>query len=265
MSKLNVKNFETIGTHNGVFHSDEVAAIALLNVVRQALDLSRVSVIRTRDTELLSKCDITVDVGGGQFDHHTGENAENYTSSLQLVYEYFKEELCDIFGVTPYALEKAEVDALVRTITEADNGKHLPDFTVDKVVRYFNAAPGQSDEQFSRAVAVMELVLVELLRNAQEVAKQESIWTSRVEHGNGVVQLEGFVPEVAKREGINVVITNEPWAHQYSVQARPEVNLKEIVPVELCSFQHSAGFLVKVPHTGDIEKVIDILKNVSFE
>ena len=60
-----------IGTHNGLFHADDVFAVTTLLLVYPGAE-----VVRTRDPEILDTCDIIVDVGGvydpekGRFDHH---------------------------------------------------------------------------------------------------------------------------------------------------------------------------------------------------
>jgi len=61
---------KVIGTHNGIFHSDEIIAIALLNKV-----FEETSIIRSRDPKELQEANILVDVGGKFdgvkfFDHH---------------------------------------------------------------------------------------------------------------------------------------------------------------------------------------------------
>ena len=54
-------------THNGIFHSDDVLAIAILDIVYED---QCVQVVRTRDKKQILRSDIVVDVGGGDFDHH---------------------------------------------------------------------------------------------------------------------------------------------------------------------------------------------------
>nr|CAD7598391.1 unnamed protein product [Timema genevievae] len=62
-----------IGTHNGVFHCDEVLACYLLKKLPQYKDAT---IVRTRDQAVLDTCDIVVDVGGHydplthRYDHH---------------------------------------------------------------------------------------------------------------------------------------------------------------------------------------------------
>lgn len=60
----------TIGTHNGVFHADDVCAIAIINLFRWEYALPHVKVMRSRDPKIWGQCDILVDVGEGIYDHH---------------------------------------------------------------------------------------------------------------------------------------------------------------------------------------------------
>ncbi|MCR5186042.1 MAG: MYG1 family protein [Clostridia bacterium] len=69
-----------VGTHNGVFHSDEVVGMAILDIVYEDEGLH---VVRTRDAEELGKCDIVIDVGGGSLDHHVaGFNLKRETGEM---------------------------------------------------------------------------------------------------------------------------------------------------------------------------------------
>ena len=56
-----------IGTHSGIFHADDVIAVALFCIGNAS---NNIHVVRSRNPEELSKCDILVDVGGGMYDHH---------------------------------------------------------------------------------------------------------------------------------------------------------------------------------------------------
>ncbi|XP_068750590.1 MYG1 exonuclease-like isoform X1 [Montipora capricornis] len=93
-----------IGTHNGTFHCDEVLACFML---KQLPEYKHADVVRTRNPEELSKCDVVVDVGGiydadtHRYDHHQwsftgcmktlGQNKSWTTklSSAGLVYLHF--------------------------------------------------------------------------------------------------------------------------------------------------------------------------------
>lgn len=84
-----------IGTHGGIGHSDETVAVGILCLLHEGKEIC---IIRTRDMEELSKCDICVDVGGGEFDHHQKgfdicrEDGVLYASA-GLIWKEFGEEL----------------------------------------------------------------------------------------------------------------------------------------------------------------------------
>lgn len=62
-----------IGTHNGVFHCDEILAVTML---RQLPEYKNAELVRSRDAAALNECDIVVDVGSEfdperhRYDHH---------------------------------------------------------------------------------------------------------------------------------------------------------------------------------------------------
>ena len=55
------------GTHPDIFHPDDVLCAVIL---RTELPQYRWQWIRTRNDDLLAKCNIVFDVGGGTYDHH---------------------------------------------------------------------------------------------------------------------------------------------------------------------------------------------------
>jgi uncharacterized UPF0160 family protein len=91
-----------VGTHSGSFHADECLACALLSHTKEFSDMI---IIRSRDPQILSKCDILVDVGGKYdpkhhlYDHHQREFQDTFPefktrlSSAGLVYLHFGMEL----------------------------------------------------------------------------------------------------------------------------------------------------------------------------
>ena len=64
-------------THSGVHHADEVFAYGLLKLINPGIDLIRTSQItdQYREMEKIGQA-IIVDIGGGEFDHHTDETVE---------------------------------------------------------------------------------------------------------------------------------------------------------------------------------------------
>ena len=74
-----------IGTHNGTFHCDEALACFML---KQLPEYKHADIVRTRNPEELSKCDVVVDVGGvydadkHRYDHHQRYVAVNQATSV---------------------------------------------------------------------------------------------------------------------------------------------------------------------------------------
>jgi uncharacterized UPF0160 family protein len=118
-----------IGTHNGSFHPDDVFAIAALLLV-----YPNTEIIRSRDKEILSQCDILVDVGGkynpnkGFFDHHQEDfklkrpNKIPY-SSFGLVWMEYGLTICLGFKEI---FESIDLN-LVQCIDANDNGERYCD------------------------------------------------------------------------------------------------------------------------------------------
>lgn len=137
-----------IGTHDGVFHCDEVLACFLL---RRLPEYTYSEIIRTRDSNILDTCDIVVDVGGvydpktHRYDHHQREFTHTMRSldpnkpwdvklsSAGLIYFHFGERIFEAILGSPqdpkmmkcmfnYIYEK-----FIREIDGIDNGVPMYD------------------------------------------------------------------------------------------------------------------------------------------
>eukprot|EP01059_Diplonema_ambulator_P033188 TRINITY_DN681_c0_g1_i2.p1 TRINITY_DN681_c0_g1~~TRINITY_DN681_c0_g1_i2.p1 ORF type:complete len:335 (+),score=124.78 TRINITY_DN681_c0_g1_i2:38-1042(+) len=129
-----------IGTHDGTFHCDESLAVAMLKMTAEFKDAV---VVRTRNPDMLAKCNVVVDVGAKYdperllFDHHQPEFQGTMTtasheyktrlSSAGLVYKHYGMEI--IAALAPEASkEMVEVlyDKVYKTFIEhidgGDNG-----------------------------------------------------------------------------------------------------------------------------------------------
>jgi uncharacterized UPF0160 family protein len=95
----------SIGTHDGVFHCDEVSAIALLKFYLDK-QYSKFVIVRTRVPSELDKCEYVVDVGcifsanAERYDHHQMEFNETFNdqkktklSSCGLIYRQFGKDI----------------------------------------------------------------------------------------------------------------------------------------------------------------------------
>jgi uncharacterized UPF0160 family protein len=110
----------TVGVHDGTFHADEVTACALLLL----FDLvDRTGIYRTRDQEVLDRCEFVCDVGGiydpqiKRFDHHQA-NYKGTLSSAGMILSYLRE--IRIILEDEYNLLN---DALILGVDAHDNGK----------------------------------------------------------------------------------------------------------------------------------------------
>ncbi|XP_075757714.1 LOW QUALITY PROTEIN: MYG1 exonuclease [Pelodiscus sinensis] len=114
-----------IGTHGGTFHCDEALACYLLRLLPRYRDAE---IVRTREPQLLSQCDVVVDVGGEydprkhRYDHHQRSFAQSMhclrpdkpwttkLSSAGLVYLHFGSQI--LAGL----LELQEDDPVVQVL-----------------------------------------------------------------------------------------------------------------------------------------------------
>jgi uncharacterized UPF0160 family protein len=94
---------KVIGTHSGNFHCDEALAIALLSMTK---DFSNSVVVRSRNDQVLNRCDLLCDVGAiydpsrHRYDHHQStfkdtlnEKYNTRLSSSGLIYKHFGREI----------------------------------------------------------------------------------------------------------------------------------------------------------------------------
>ena len=115
----------TIVTHSSGFHTDDIFAVATLFLV---LGEENVSVIRSRDIDIIEKGDYVVDVGGvydpgkNQFDHHqiggAGKRSNEIPyASFGLIWKKFGEDLCG----NKEGADKID-ESVVQPIDALDNG-----------------------------------------------------------------------------------------------------------------------------------------------
>ena len=163
-----------IGTHNGMFHSDEVVACAILCLLNRGKEIQ---IIRTRELSILKQCYICVDIGGGNFDHHqpnfndVRDNGIPYASA-GLVWKYYGEKLvfnymnynpyfCKHTDLIPTILKKID-DKVISSVDCEDNGivaeKHLFSFISEFLPLWFEKKP-DFDKQFYQALKIVIEVL----------------------------------------------------------------------------------------------------------
>ncbi|KAL4706364.1 hypothetical protein ACJJTC_018463 [Scirpophaga incertulas] len=141
-----------IGTHDGVFHCDEVLACYMLKCLPE---FSLAEIVRSRDPKKLSECDIVVDVGADfnhatkRYDHHqrefTGtlsslrpELGSKYNiklSSAGLIYTYYGENVIRQFAPKDAPITNDDIQIIYKKVYEnfvqeidaIDNGVPMTD------------------------------------------------------------------------------------------------------------------------------------------
>lgn len=211
-----------IGTHNGVFHADDVFSCVILK------GLYRGEISRTRDPEVLGKCAVVVDVGGeydghSRFDHHQKGGASERAngvpySGFGLVWKHLgdrwlRETYPMLAGDDEDPLWKSvwgRVDRqLVQGIDAGDCGYELAEWkgdtrpmSVSGLISGMNPNWNEkrdTDEAFARAMDVAEAILAMTLRNAiawaeAEVIVEESLAEALEKKSKVMVLKNGGVP-----------------------------------------------------------------------
>lgn len=169
------KGAVNFGTHNGIFHCDEVVGIAILELAH--MNISEKYVVRTRDTEILKNLYLVIDVGGGKYDHHMSNfntrrpTGEKYASA-GLVWRTFADEAIknvmaeENVSMTRDELEnlKAQIDIeIILPVDLEDNGegknKHRFSFIPDFLPSYLVKEP-----DFDECFEIVENVVVKILK-----------------------------------------------------------------------------------------------------
>lgn len=196
----------TIGTHDGLFHADDVFAVAALRRVNPGA-----TIVRSRDSKVLETCDILVDVGGvynsltTRYDHHQkgGAGARwNLVpySSFGLVWRDYGGRYCDDTEAAILVDER-----LVQPIDASDNGVALYDggtikfpgiigMNISGVIAGFNPQTGSAqdyDDAFEVAMGCATLILDNTVRKAKFdlLGRAEIKAAARAYKGEGFVEI----------------------------------------------------------------------------
>jgi uncharacterized UPF0160 family protein len=234
-------NDKTIVTHNGNFHADDVFSVAALKGI-----FSSVTLIRTRDLEIIAKADIVIDVGGeydsttDRFDHHqrggagARENGIPY-SSFGLMWQKYGLDVCKGNQNVANALDAG----LVSTIDAIDCGyvKGVSEgISLSQTISMFNPTwqeDSHFDVCFDEAVEFASHVLTRFIATANGGISAKTIVASAIENTQDprVIVLEKYTPwkktvHALSEEALYMVYPSQTG--QWRIQA---------VPVEPGSFE----------------------------
>ena len=146
---------ERVITHDGVFHADEVFAIALWKKYVN----SNIEIIRTRDTDM--QADMFIDIGGVYspdellFDHHQ-LSYKGDLSSVGMIAKYITDGGIDI---------PDRILILVKELDDNDTGKQRSDSRIVRTIRELNSPDIFGSDQkwnFEMALSYARLVLLDL-------------------------------------------------------------------------------------------------------
>ncbi len=257
MSRVN-----KIGTHNGVFHADEITAIAVIKIFTG----SNPEIIRTRDKDVLNNIlqegGILIDVGGeynfekGIFDHHHSKNGVNNMASAGII--------ADALGITEekYPL----LVSLIREVDAQDLGiKRNPEHHFSNIVKSFNGLadnPSNNDDAFEKALEFAVNYITTLKKQDElNLFYKKEVEETVIKEINGIKVAvrrkdDKFVPAVEFTGEADLVLSWDKQQNCWSLQAVPLTkgdfkSKYKIVSADNPVFIHPAGFIAKIKDTGE--------------
>ena len=179
---------QTIVTHDGPFHADDVFAVAALAMTRE---FRGVPVIRTRDKTEIANATIVVDVGFTydpmhcRFDHHQSNGPKRADgtpySAFGLVWKAYGKHAVQHGGGIAHESDAIEIariidEGLVRSIDLCDNGMiESRPYDIESLIGAMNALPAAAiTENFDRAVEIAKTIL------AAQIARSAQVVTDRI-------------------------------------------------------------------------------------
>ena len=234
-----------IATHDGIFHADEVFALAVLKLSVE-LDGDSIEIVRTRDLDLISSCHMAVDVGGvydqiSHFDHHQKdkpgfrENGIPY-ASFGLVWKHFGSKLSQNEEVI------SDIDSkLVMPIDAVDNGVNISSPVINGVREYgislvFSAiskslGDDKTDLAFQKSLEFATLILIgEIKKGELKIEGEKEVTRLIIEQNEPEVlvleQYSNWETAVSKFKNIKLVVYPGKEIDRWCIQtARDDVEV----------------------------------------
>ena len=245
----------TIATHNGIFHSDEVLAIALLKVFTEV----EYTVTRTRNPKILAEADIRVDVGGkcqlnnfatslkGDLDHHQFDKDDELfgLSSAGLVWKALNTEIFndvveseEDFGNYHFSTKRVvndytNITRLVSEVDEQDVGtkRQEPNHLCNAISSFNGSDIGvANDTNFELALVFTAQILRNMKRIEDDKAHQlgvvENATIQEIDEVKFAISTE-WVPAFLLIGKADFLVSFDKVQLCYTVQQ---------VPIEACKF-----------------------------
>lgn len=200
------KNKISVGTHDGVFHADDLLCVAMLMYV---YGKSSVEIIRSRDTDVLFKCDYVVDVGNKDeitdehvfLDHHQPDS-QYYDNGIKMA-------ACGklatyLFGDDKDFLNFLRED-LLYPIEATDNGQELSSFGLLPSKLYFtsilnktwNESQDKDYEYFLHALDIVYDIFVHEVKSIKSKIVAKDIFDeiyNKTDLSTGMLVMDEYIP-----------------------------------------------------------------------
>lgn len=176
--KANTKSTMNFGTHNGIFHCDEVVGIATLEIAYMQTDIY---VVRTRNSKELKKLNIVIDIGGGMFDHHMAgfdvcrTTGEKYASAGLVWREFGEEAIKNVMIEEDISIEDDEIKTIKEQIDKEviipvdmeDNGEKITSHTFSFIPKFLPSwlETQDYDGAFCRVEAIVFDILKAIIKD----------------------------------------------------------------------------------------------------
>lgn len=174
-----------IGVHDYTFHPDDAVATSILCLLHIT---EKIIVVRSKDIDTLSRCDIVVDIGGGEFDHHMpGFNLKRVNgityASAGLIWRKFGKQVVLKFLEELNLLEELtnHVSDIVKNIDEnvikyvdaedngVDLGSHCMSFITSFLPEFYVNEPdfnGQFAKVLNPTITILEQKIKQFISEA---------------------------------------------------------------------------------------------------
>jgi len=187
-------------THSGKFHADDVLAWALLSQFIQ----EDITLIRTRDPQLLNRADIVFDVGGiydpsqKLFDHHQNTYQGTLSSAGMVLQWLFEQNLMST------RIHKSLQEQIVHYVDDVDNGirepsKGVPCFA--SMVENLNHGAQtlqDFDVQFEVAANLARVFVKGIVTREEELMEAEEVilkaMNDALETESNLIELPRYLP-----------------------------------------------------------------------
>lgn len=259
-----MQQITTVVTHKGVFHADEVTAIALLRVFGFQIGINGVVVNRVpHQTTDFEGADFIIDIGKvfdgvKHFDHHQYKGGK---SSAGLIWDYIGQ-----------AHNYPEITKLIEMVDANDTGERKSaQFEFPSLVSAYNHKDiygAEQDEAFERAVQ-FAVTVIQSLKDAQDelemaanICYQATLHEDDCFGGDIIAELSEYTMHWSKffngieYHNVAAVMWHDPKEGTYKAQVTPadvgsfDFNGRKFLPSESMEFVHSAGFFAVAKDRG---------------